>query len=165
MRISFPPFRQAIDAGALSVMTSYNSMDGIPCTANHYLLTELLKNEWKFRGFVVSDLYSIEGIHQSHFVAPTMEEAAVMALSAGVDVDLGGDAYMNIVNAVNAGRVSREVLDASVARVLRLKFEMGLFENPYVDPGKAKKGVRNDAHIALARKVAQASVTLLKNDG
>lgn len=160
-----PPFRQAIDAGALSVMTSYNSMDGIPCTANHYLLTELLKNEWKFRGFVVSDLYSIEGIHQSHFVAPTMEEAAVMALSAGVDVDLGGDAYMNIVNAVNAGRVSREVLDASVARVLRLKFEMGLFENPYVDPGKAKKGVRNDAHIALARKVAQASVTLLKNDG
>ena len=160
-----PPFRQAIDAGALSVMTSYNSMDGIPCTANHYLLTELLKNEWKFRGFVVSDLYSIEGIHQSPFVAPTMEEAAVMALSAGVDVDLGGDAYMNIVNAVNAGRVSREVLDASVARVLRLKFEMGLFENPYVDPGKAKKGVRNDAHIALARKVAQASVTLLKNDG
>lgn len=160
-----PPFRQAIDAGALSVMTSYNSMDGIPCTANHYLLTELLKNEWKFRGFVVSDLYSIEGIHQSHFVAPTMEEAAVMALSAGVDVDLGGDAYMNIINAVNAGRVSREVLDASVARVLRLKFEMGLFENPYVDPGKAKKEVRSDAHIALARKVAQASVTLLKNDG
>lgn len=159
-----PPFRQAIDAGALSVMTSYNSMDGIPCTANHYLLTELLKNEWKFRGFVVSDLYSIEGIHQSHFVAPTMEEAAVMALSAGVDVDLGGDAYINIINAVNVGRVSREMLDASVARVLRLKFEMGLFENPYVDPGKAKKGVRSDAHIALARKVAQASVTLLKND-
>ena len=159
-----PPFRQAIDAGALSVMTSYNSMDGIPCTANHYLLTELLKNEWKFRGIVVSDLYSIEGIHQSHFVAPTMEEAAVMALSAGVDVDLGGDAYMNIINAVNGGRVSREVLDASVSRVLRLKFEMGLFENPYVDPGKAKKDVRNDAHIALARKVAQASVTLLKND-
>lgn len=159
-----PPFRQAIDAGALSVMTSYNSMDGIPCTANHYLLTELLKNEWKFRGIVVSDLYSIEGIHQSHFVAPTVEEAAVMALSAGVDVDLGGDAYMNIINAVNGGRVSREVLDASVSRVLRLKFEMGLFENPYVDPGKAKKEVRNDAHIALARKVAQASVTLLKND-
>ena len=159
-----PPFRQAIDAGALSVMTSYNSMDGIPCTANHYLLTELLKNEWKFRGFVVSDLYSIEGIHQSHFVAPTMEEAAVMALSAGVDVDLGGDAYMNIINAVNTGRISHSALDASVARVLRLKFEMGLFENPYVVPEKAKKEVRNDVHIALARKVAQASITLLKND-
>lgn len=159
-----PPFRQAIDAGALSVMTSYNSLDGIPCTANHYLLTELLKNEWQFKGFVVSDLYSIEGIHQSHFVAPTMEEAAVMALSAGVDVDLGGDAYMNIMNAVSTGRISNAVLDASVARVLRLKFEMGLFENPYVIPEKAEKEVRNDAHIALARRVAQASITLLKND-
>lgn len=159
-----PPFRQAIDAGALSVMTSYNSMDGIPCTANHSLLTGLLKNDWKFKGFVVSDLYSIEGIHQSHFVASTMEEAAIMALSAGVDVDLGGDAYMNIMNAVNTGRISNAVLDASVARVLRLKFEMGLFENPYVVPEKAKKEVRNDAHIALARKVAQASITLLKND-
>lgn len=158
------PFRQAIDAGALSVMTSYNSLDGIPCTANHYLLTELLKNEWQFKGFVVSDLYSIEGIHQSHFVAPTMEEAAVMALSAGVDVDLGGDAYMNIINAVNTGRISNAALDASVARVLRLKFEMGLFENPYVIPEKAEKEVRNDAHIALARKIAQASITLLKND-
>ena len=159
-----PPFRQAIDAGALSVMTSYNSLDGISCTANHYLLTELLKNEWQFKGFVVSDLYSIEGIHQSHFVAPTMEEAAVMALSAGVDVDLGGDAYMNIMNAVSTGRISNAVLDASVARVLRLKFEMGLFENPYVIPEKAEKEVRNDAHIALARRVAQASITLLKND-
>lgn len=158
------PFRQAIDAGALSVMTSYNSLDGIPCTANHYLLTELLKNEWQFKGFVVSDLYSIEGIHQSHFVAPTMEEAAVMALSAGVDVDLGGDAYMNIINAVNTGRISNAALDASVARVLRLKFEMGLFENPYVIPEEAEKEVRNDAHIALARKITQASITLLKND-
>lgn len=159
-----PPFRQAIDAGALSVMTSYNSLDGIPCTANHYLLTELLKNEWQFKGFVVSDLYSIEGIHQSHFVAPTMEKAAAMALSSGVDVDLGGDAYMNIINAVNTGRISNAALDASVARVLRLKFEMGLFENPYVIPEKAEKEVRNDAHIALARKIAQASITLLKND-
>lgn len=159
-----PPFRRAIDAGALSVMTSYNSMDGIPCTANHYLLTRLLRNEWKFKGFVVSDLYSIEGIHQSHFVAPTMEEAAILALSAGVDVDLGGDAYMNIINAVNTGRISNAVLDASVACVLRLKFEMGLFENPYADPEKAKKEVRNNAHITLARRVAQASVTLLKNE-
>lgn len=159
-----PPFRRAIDAGALSVMTSYNSMDGIPCTANHYLLTRLLRNEWKFKGFVVSDLYSIEGIHQSHFVAPTMEEAAILALSAGVDVDLGGDAYMNIINAVNTGRISNAVLDASVACVLRLKFEMGLFENPYTDSEKAKKEVRNNAHITLARRVAQASVTLLKNE-
>lgn len=158
-----PPFKQAINAGALSVMTSYNSMDGIPCTANHYLLTELLRNEWKFRGVVVSDLYSIEGIHQSHFVAPTMEEAAIHSLSAGVDVDLGGDAYMNIIHAVNAGRINNAELDASVTRVLRLKFEMGLFENPYVDPEKAKKEVRSEEYVTLTHKVAQASVTLLEN--
>ncbi len=78
-----PPFRKAIDAGALSIMTSYNSIDGIPCTSNYYLLTQLLRNEWKFRGFVVSDLYSIEGIHESHFVAPTKENAAIQAISAG----------------------------------------------------------------------------------
>lgn len=159
-----PSFRQAIDAGALSVMTSYNSMDGIPCTANRYLLTELLRNEWKFKGFVVSDLYSIEGIHQSHFVASTMQEAAVLALSAGVDVDLGGDAYMNIVDAVNEGQITKEVLDEAVSRVLRLKFEMGLFESPYVDSQKAGSEVRNKEHITLAREVAQASITLLKNE-
>ena len=129
------PFRQAINEVALSVMTSYNSMDGIPCTANHYLLTELLRDEWKFKGFVVSDLYSIEGIHQSHFVASTMKEAAVMALSAGVDIDLGGDAYMNLMDAVNRKEISKEILDAAVSRILRLKLEMGLFENSYVDPG------------------------------
>lgn len=159
-----PPFRQAIDAGALSVMTSYNSMDGVPCTANRYLLTELLRNEWKFKGFVVSDLYSIEGIHQSHFVASTMQEAAVLALSAGVDVDLGGDAYMNIVDAMNEGQITKEVLDEAVGRVLRLKFEMGLFENPYVDSQKAGSEVRNKEHITLARKVARTSITLLKNE-
>ena len=159
-----PPFRQAINAGALSVMTSYNSMDGIPCTANHYLLTELLRDEWKFKGFVVSDLYSIEGIHQSHFVASTMKEAAVMALSAGVDIDLGGDAYMNLMDAVNRKEISKEILDAAVSRVLRLKFEMGLFENPYVDPGKAKKEVRCKEYVTLARQAAQASITLLKNE-
>ena len=159
-----PPFRQAINAGALSVMTSYNSMDGIPCTANHFLLTELLRDEWKFKGFVVSDLYSIEGIHQSHFVASTMKEAAVMALSAGVDIDLGGDAYMNLMDAVNRKEISKEILDAAVSRVLRLKFEMGLFENPYVDPGKAKKEVRSKEYVTLARQVAQALITLLKNE-
>ena len=159
-----PPFGQAINAGALSIMTSYNSMDGTPCTANHYLLTELLRDDWKFKGVVVSDLYSIEGIHQSHFVASTMKEAAVMALSAGVDIDLGGDAYMNLMDAVNRKEISKEILDAAVSRVLRLKFEMGLFENPYVDPGKAKKEVRSKEYVALARQVAQASITLLKNE-
>ena len=159
-----PPFRKAIDAGALSVMTSYNSIDGIPCTSNHYLLTQLLRNEWKFRGFVVSDLYSIEGIHESHFVAPTKENAAIPSVMAGVDVDLGGDAYTNLCHAVQSGQMDKAVIDTAVCRVLRMKFEMGLFEHPYVDPKIAAKTVRRKEHIELARKIAQSSITLLKNE-
>ena len=159
-----PPFRKAIDAGALSVMTSYNSIDGIPCTSNHYLLTQLLRNEWKFRGFVVSDLYSIEGIHESHFVAPTKENAAIQSVMAGVDVDLGGDAYTNLCHAVQSGQMDKAVIDTAVCRVFRMKFEMGLFEHPYVDPKIAAKTVRRKEHIELARKIAQSSITLLKNE-
>jgi len=159
-----PPFRKAIDAGALSVMTSYNSIDGIPCTSNHYLLTQLLRNEWKFRGFVVSDLYSIEGIHENHFVAPTKENAAIQSVTAGVDVDLGGDAYTNLCHAVQSGQMDKTVIDTAVCRVLRMKFEMGLFEHPYVDPKIAAKTVRRKEHIELARKIAQSSITLLKNE-
>ena len=159
-----PPFRKAIDAGALSVMTSYNSIDGTPCTSNHYLLTQLLRNEWKFRGFVVSDLYSIEGIHESHFVALTKENAAIQSVTAGVDVDLGGDAYTNLCHAVQSGQMDKTVIDTAVCRVLRMKFEMGLFEHPYVDPKIAAKTVRRKEHIELARKIAQSSITLLKNE-
>lgn len=159
-----PPFRKAIDTGALSVMTSYNSIDGIPCTSNYYLLTQLLRNEWKFRGFVVSDLYSIEGIHESHFVAPTKENAAIQSVTAGVDVDLGGDAYTNLCHAVQSGQMDKTVIDTAVCRVLRMKFEMGLFEHPYVDPKIAAKTVRRKEHIELARKIAQSSITLLKNE-
>ena len=158
-----PPFRQAIDAGALSVMTSYNSIDGVPCTSNHYLLTQLLRNEWNFRGFVVSDLYSIEGIHESHFVAPTKENAAVQAVTAGVDVDLGGDAYTSLCHAVQSGQVDEAVIDTAVCRVLRMKFEMGLFEHPYVNPKMAAREVRSRESIESARKIAQASITLLEN--
>ena len=150
-----PPFRKAIDAGALSVMTSYNSIDGIPCTSNHYLLTQL---------FLVSDLYSIEGIHESHFVAPTKENAAIQSVTAGVDVDLGGDAYTNLCHAVQSGQMDKTVIDTAVCRVLRMKFEMGLFEHPYVDPKIAAKTVRRKEHIELARKIAQSSITLLKNE-
>ena len=159
-----PPFRKAIDSGALSVMTSYNSIDGIPCTSNHYLLTQLLRNEWKFCGFVVSDLYSIEGIHESHFVASTKENAAIQSVTAGVDVDLGGDAYTNLCHAVQSGQIDKAVIDTAVCRVLRMKFEMGLFEHPYVDPKIAAKTVRRKEHIELARKIAQSSITLLKNE-
>lgn len=158
-----PPFRRVVDAGALSVMTSYNSMDGTPCTSNSYLLTDVLKKQWGFKGFVVSDLYSIDGIWETHHVAPTLEDAAVLAAQAGVEVDLGGKAFYELINAVRQGKIEERVVDDAVRQVLRMKFEMGLFDDPYVDPDKAAREVHNDAAIALARRAAQESVTLLKN--
>ena len=160
-----PPFRKAIEAGALSVMTSYNSIDGIPCTANSYLLDQLLRNEWKFRGFTVSDLYSIEGIHENHAVASSLEDASLQAVTAGVDVDLGGDAYTHLIRAIREHQLQEAVIDTAVCRVLRMKFAMGLFEHPYTVPEVAAKEVRSREHIALARRLAQASITLLKNEG
>lgn len=159
-----PPFRKAIDAGALSVMTSYNSIDGVPCTANPKLYHNILRGDWGFRGFVVSDLYSIEGIHGNHMVASSNAEAALLAAKAGVDVDLGGDAYMNLRDALKDGKISAAVVDSAVARVLRLKFEMGLFENPYVNPKVAAKEVRSAENVNLARRVAQSGIVLLKNN-
>lgn len=159
-----PPFRKAIDAGALSVMTSYNSIDGVPCTANTELYHKILRGDWGFRGFVVSDLYSIEGIHGNHMVASSNAEAALLAAKAGVDVDLGGDAYMNLRDALKDGKISVAVIDSAVSRVLRLKFEMGLFENPYVNPKVAAKEVRSAENVNLARRVAQSGIVLLKNN-
>ena len=157
------PFREAIGAGALSVMTAYNSMDGIPCTMNCRLLRNILRGEWGFRGFTVSDLYSVDGIHSSHRVASSTDEAACYALSAGLDVDLGSEAFATLAASVKAGQVEEAMVDSAVARVLRLKFEMGLFEHPYVDPQQAKRRVRSAEHVAVACDVARQSIVLLEN--
>ena len=165
-QVFLPPFKQVIDAGALSVMTSYNSLDGIPCTSNRQLLTDMLRNEWNFeRGFVVSDLFSIDGLRGTHHTTASLQDAAIQALLAGVDVDLGGNCYAKLVNAVKNGSVSEEALDIAVRRVLRLKFEMGLFEHPYVVAKAASHGVNDNHAIATAWRAAQESITLLKNDG
>ncbi|HCO67251.1 MAG TPA: beta-glucosidase [Dysgonomonas sp.] len=164
LRQSFlPPFKAAIDAGALSVMSAYNSIDGIPCTSSRFLLTDILRKEWNFRGFTVSDLGSIEGIAGSHRVARNAKQAAELALSAGLDTDLGGNAYVNLLNSVKEGIIDEKDIDTAVSRSLSLKFEMGLFENPYADPAKAKKEVKTAEHTALSRKVAQQSIVLLEN--
>ena len=160
----FPPFEKAVKEGALSVMTSYNSLDGIPSTGNSWLYNNLLKGQWAFDGFVVSDLYSIDGLYHTHHVCANLEQAAVMALKAGVDVDLGGNAYAELEKAVLKGALSEKLIDQACARVLRKKFEMGLFEKPYVDV-KATKEVHSAAHKQVALDAARQLITLLKNDG
>ena len=159
-----PTFQSAIEAGALSVMTSYNSLDGIPTTCNQNLLTGVLRGRWGFDGFVVSDLESIDGLYTSHHVARDLQQAGEMALNAGVDVDLGAHCFSLLKESVEAGRISKEVLDRAVKRVLVRKFEAGLFDNPYLPEDNAA-GVRSPEHIAVAAQVARESVTLLKNNG
>ena len=156
------PFRMAVEAGAEQVMTSYNSVEGVPCTANRHLITDLLRGEWGFRGTVISDLHSIEGIHTNHGYASTPSEAALMALQAGVDIDLEGNAYRNesVNENVNENENENALLDSAVARVLTQKFELGLFEHPY-STAKKEKVLQPDT---LALQVARESIVLLKND-
>ena len=160
-----PTFKAAIDAGALSVMTSYNSLDGIPTTCNKELLTGVLHDQWNFKGFVVSDLESIDGIQTSHRVASSRQEAGEMALEAGVDVDLGAHCYAQLKESVESGRVSMKVLDQAVKRVLVRKFEAGLFDHPYVDETAAAGLVRTPEHIEVAAQTAREGVILLENNG
>lgn len=158
------PFHDAVKAGALSVMTSYNSIDGVPSTGNGDLYNGVLRHDWQFKGFVVSDLYSIDGIYETHHVAASLQDAAVMAMRAGVDVDLGGKAYATLVDAARQGKMDSSLIDEACRRVLTMKMEMGLFEHPFVDE-KAASAV-HDAHSRdVALRVAEASVTLLKNNG
>lgn len=160
-----PQFKKAVEGGAKSIMTSYNSIDGVPCTASKYLLDDVLRGEWGFNGMVYSDLFSIEGIAQMR-AAADRKEAAAKALAAGVDMDLGGQAYSGeLKQALDEGLISMADIDRAVANVLRLKFEQGLFENPYVDPAQAEAAVRSEAHRNLAREVASQGTVLLKNNG
>ena len=159
-----PTFKAAIDGGALSVMTSYNTIDGIPSTCNEELLTGVLHERWNFQGFVVSDLESIDGIYTSHHVAKDRQQAGEMALNAGVDVDLGAHCYALLKESVEAGRVSMATLDRAVKRVLVRKFEAGLFDNPYLPEGSADE-VRSPENLAVAAQTAREGVTLLKNNG
>ena len=158
-----PPFQSAVAAGAKSVMAAYNSVDGIPCSSNKFLLTDILRKEWNFNGFTVSDLGSIEGIKGSHRVAKDHKQAAILAIEAGLDADLGGNAYVRLIEAVKQGEVQENSIDQAVSRVLALKFEMGLFEKPFVDAKTAKKEVKTEANIALSRQVARESIVLLEN--
>ena len=159
-----PTFKAAIDAGALSVMTSYNTIDGIPSTCNEELLTGVLHDRWNFQGFVVSDLESIDGIYTSHHVAKDRQEAGEMALKAGVDVDLGAHCFALLKESVESGRLDVAFVDRAVKRVLIRKFEAGLFDNPYL-PEDSAHDVRSAAHVEVAAQAAREGVTLLKNNG
>ncbi|HYN84505.1 MAG TPA: glycoside hydrolase family 3 N-terminal domain-containing protein [Pyrinomonadaceae bacterium] len=154
------------EAGIMSVMPSYNEIDGVPSHANRWLLQKVLREEWGFQGHVVSDYYAIPQMESLHHVASDKAEAARLAIEAGVDTELPDpDTYPLLVQLVRDGKVSEATLDRAVARNLRAKFLLGLFENPYVDENRAARVVNSQAHRELAAEAARRSITLLKNDG
>lgn len=163
----FPPFEQVVKrTGIQAVMASYNEIDGVPSHGNKWLLTDVLRGEWGFKGAVVSDYYAIEEMAKRHNVAKDNAGAALLALAAGVDSDLPtGAAYSTLVASLREGKVSQAAIDQATRRMLDLKFRAGLFENPYADPEAAVKITNNADAKALALKAAQRAITLLKNDG
>src|SRR5229473_1070626 len=161
-----PPFRAAVDAGAGSIMTSFNEIAGLPSTANRWLVTTLLKGEWKFRGLVVSDWTSIDEL-RAHGVAGSRAEAGRLALRAGVDMDMVSRIYVDDLPAlVRAGRIPMAVVNEAVRRVLRAKAALGLFDDPYhgATPERERAVLLAPEHRQLARRVAEESIVLLKND-
>ncbi len=160
------PFEVVIkEAGARSVMPSYNEVDGIPSHANRWLLHDVLRGEWGFNGVIVSDWFAITQLADLHRVAADHTEAARRALAAGVDVELPDvQAYGTLVDQVRQGRVAEATIDTIVRRLLRPKFELGLFENPLVDPDAADRFSGADASRSLALEAARQAITLLKNE-
>ncbi len=165
------PFKEAIHkGGVISVMASYNEIDGVPSHASKWLLRDVLRTEWGFEGFVVSDYYAIWELGyrpdtHGHFVAADRKESAVLAVKAGVNIELPEpDCYLNLVDLVREGKLNESQLDELIEPMLLWKFRMGLFDDPYVDPGEAEKISGSDENRKLALKAARESITLLKNE-
>ena len=165
--VYLPPFRAAIDAGAETIMASFNDINGVPSHANHWLLTDLLRDEWKFPGMVVSDYTGDEELI-AHGVAKDGKDAARLAIMAGVDMSMASDLYMlHMPDLVREGTVPQSVVDASVRRVLAVKAMVGLFDDPFrrINPERERKRSMLPATLALARESGRKSIVMLKNDG
>jgi beta-glucosidase len=165
--VYLPPFKAAVDAGAGNIMSAYMGMNGVPGAANHWLLTDVLRDTWKFKGFVVSDADAVRAL-TVHGLTTGKQQAAERALKAGMNVEMvapGQTAAMqSLPQSVAEGRVTAGEVDAAVLPVLEAKIRLGLFENPYVDPARAETVLNSAEHRALARVAAQRTAVLLKNE-
>ncbi|MCE9616046.1 MAG: glycoside hydrolase family 3 C-terminal domain-containing protein [Lentisphaerae bacterium] len=165
--VYFPAFEACVrEAGAMSVMPAYNALDGQPCACNRWLLTDVLKKEWGFDGVTVSDYLAVEMIHTLHHVAESFAEAGRKAAEAGMDIELPeAKCFKDLAGLIRAGDMAVAPVDDAVRRVLRLKFRLGLFENPYANAAAAVRVVGCAEHRALALEAARRSLVLLKNEG
>jgi beta-glucosidase len=161
-----PPFKAAIDAGAATFMNSFNDLNGIPASGNNYLIRDILKGKWNFKGFVVSDWGSI-GEMINHGYVKDSKEAAIKAIIAGTDMDMESNCYRNnLEQLIKEKTIPISLIDEAVKRILLKKFELGLFEDPfrYCNPEREKEALNNPEHSQIARKIASKSIVLLKNE-
>ena len=162
--VYFPPFKAAVDAGVGTFMSAFNDLNGVPASANPFTLTKVLRDEWKFDGFVVSDYTSVEELIK-HGVAANGREAAREALSAGVDMEMVSRLYnQHVAELIKQGELSQPTIDEAVRRILRVKFRLGLFDRPYTDESLERRVIFAPANVAAAREIAARSMVLLKND-
>ncbi len=162
--IYFPPFKAAVDAGVGSFMSSFNAINGVPATSNTFTLTKVLREEWKFDGFVVSDYTSVKELI-NHGVAANEEEAAALAFNAGVEMEMVSRSYNAFgPKLVSQNKLSMATIDEAVRRVLRIKFRLGLFDRPYTDEAREAGALLRPESIRLAREIAGRSMVLLKNE-
>ncbi|WP_308639943.1 glycoside hydrolase family 3 N-terminal domain-containing protein [Paenibacillus silvisoli] len=160
------PFRKGVEAGAMSIMPAYNEIDGVPCTSNEELLQQVLRDEWGFEGFVITDCGAINMLAYGHDVAKDNEEAAAISLKAGIDMEMSGAMFAgHLQDALNNGQIAEADLDKAVLRILEAKFKLGLFDRPYVDPALAARVIGCEEHAQLAREIARQGIILLKNEG
>lgn len=164
--VYFPPFKAAVEAGAGNVMTAYMDLNGIPAAGSRWLFTEVLRDTWGFKGFVVSDANVVRSL-VTHGFAADLIDAAARAVNAGVDMEMAvaDPAYAHLPEALESGVASEQAVDASVRRVLEAKVRMGLFEAPYIDEDHAREVLADPAHREVARVAAQRSAVLLRNEG
>jgi beta-glucosidase len=161
-----PAFHSLVNAGVAGVMCAYNSVDGEPCCANTYLLQDVLRNQWNFKGYITSDCWALVDIYQGHKFVPTATEAAAVALKRGVDLNCGST-FPSLVDAVKQGLVNEKEIDSALSVLMKIRFRLGLFDPQNANPYNRipDSVVNSTAHRNLARKVAEESIVLLKNDG
>ncbi|HEY8205131.1 MAG TPA: beta-glucosidase BglX [Pyrinomonadaceae bacterium] len=163
-QIYFLPFKAAVDEGVGTFMSAFNDLNGVPASANPFTLTKVLRGEWKFDGFVVSDYTAVQELIQ-HGVAANEQDAARLALSAGVDMEMVSRLYnQHGAELLRSGQLSQATIDEAVRRILRIKFRLGLFERPYADESRERSVILSPANVAAAREIAARSVVLLKNE-
>jgi beta-glucosidase len=163
--IYLKPFKKAVEAGVYSIMTAHNELNGVPCHMNKYLMKEILRDEFQFKGFIVSDWMDIERIHTLHKTAENIKEASFLSVDAGMDMHMHGPYFLEyIVELVNENRISEERIDESARKILLAKFKLGLFEDPFIDLSEVDENIFTKEHQNTSLEIARKSIVLLQNN-